>query len=305
MKNVIRFIWFSITMVNLAFLAGCTYEEVAESVVSDAGQPQDSEAAVKGWALSKTMTMGVGGTQVVVNGASLADRNTLVNTDPNATQDDGVDASQYTIQIAIVQTNDAIAANGPPNLRAYVSWLTNGSGVQRWESIGGGSSLTGSAQGVTVSIEDFSGTPNDEDLAEYTVTVAAVPGNRATSAVGPTLVPLLSEATFSGTGIPGPGTTGGIYNLPSGLAATAIVAVPMNVGVQSFRIIGGFNDGSVTPVTGLLVQQFDKSGNVLAGSLWSPSDGFVPLSNQATEVQITNEGAHEVDQVGLVWGIEG
>jgi len=130
--------------------------------------------------------------------------------------------------------------------------------------------------------------------------------------VGPTLIPLSSEATFVGTASATPQTTGGSYILSADSASYVQVQVPQNVGVQSMYVKPGvyyshFHVPDPTAVTTLLISQLDAASQLLSTYYWTPGDGFVPLSPQTQSVTIgnTSTAPDGLTGVALVWGIEG
>lgn len=280
MKTTKLFAYF--TAVTFLLTPSCTYETVDETItVSDGGLKEDAPMP-RGYSLSQDMVMDDPAIKTTLNGQSLGAEE--------------ADAFQYTVQISIVQDPNQLAANGPPNLRAYVFWNTNGKQKTRWVSVGGGCAITGSAEAVTVQLQDFSGTPADDSgtLADYDVYVAAVPGSRPNSSTGPTLIPLISEAVYSETA-PSP-NFGGTYTLEPGQTVT--VQVPQNVGVQSALISPGvaFSEYPATVDTyslnavNLQVIEYDSAGNFIKTYFAGPNDGFLPIGPQVTEVFLTNNG---------------
>src|SRR5208283_5766177 len=180
MKTTKLFAYF--TAVTFLLTPSCTYETVDESItVSDGGLKEDAPMP-RGYSLSQDMVMDVPAIKTTLNGQTLGSEE---------------NAEQYTVQISIVQPPGAVAANGPPNLRAYIYWNTNGKQKTRWVSVGGGCAVQGSAEAITVQLQDFSGVPAVEADADYDVYVSAVPGTRAPSSVGPTLIPLVAEAVYT------------------------------------------------------------------------------------------------------------
>jgi len=201
-------------------------------------------------------------------------------------------AAQTTIQVGIDQPVNSLNVNGPPNLRATIYWETSGISTTRLVSVGGGTSVTGSAEAVAVKLQDYSNPANIVDVSEvdYKVSVAAVPGSRGSTSTPPTLVPLISEATFVPASAVPP--LGGTYTID--IQGTVTVMVPANVGVQSVFVTPGTYKGSAetndfsTPVTSLFVSQFDVNGNALKVYQARMDDGFVPLSPQASSVVLGN-----------------
>jgi hypothetical protein len=228
----------------------------------------------KGYSLSQDMVMDDPAIKTTLNGQAL--------------DAEHEDAFQYTVQISIEQQPNAVQTNGPPNLRAYIFWSTDGKQKKRWVSVGGGCAITGSAEAVTVQLQDFSGTPVDDSgtLADYDVYVAAVPGSRPNSSTGPTLIPLDSEAEYSGT--PPSPSFGGTYQLNPQQQVN--IQVPQNVGVQSVAVTPGFVGDFVAPsnASGLLVTQYDVAGHTIKQYFPNIDSGFIPLAPQATLVVLAN-----------------
>src|SRR5208283_3592791 len=288
MKTTKLFAYF--TAVTFLLTPSCTYETVDESItVSDGGLKEDAPMP-RGYSLSQDMVMDDPAIKTTLNGQTLGSEE---------------NAEQYTVQISVVQPPGSVAANGPPNLRAYIYWNTNGKQKTRWVSVGGGCAITGSAEAVTVQLQDFSGTPVDDNgnLPDYDVYVAAVPGSRPNSSTGPTLIPLESEVNILAGGATQ--ITGGSYILPEN--GSVNLAVPPNVGVQSFYVNGGaYTTHQLTPVTTLLITQFDITDTVISSILWTPGMGFVPLAPQATAIILSNGATiGTLEGVSLTWGIEG
>jgi hypothetical protein len=281
--------WF----IALVLVAGCTYDYQYYNA-ADAAPLVDGESphgvTMRGWALHKEMTMG--DNQLAGN---------VVNANFPATEDGA--AAEYTVQVGISQTPNAIAANGPPNLRAIISWNTNGQQIERMVSVGGGTSISGSAEGVSVSLQDFSGEPAHTRYEEYDVTVTVVPGVRASTSAPPTLIPLPSEATLSGTN-PG-GSIGNFGNYILAQLNVVAVEVPQNAGVQSVLIVPGTDETTNKVPDDIVVREFDSTGTPIKSYQASTTLEFVPLSPGCTHVHIENYGANTVQGVSLTWGVDG
>ena len=281
--------WF----IALVLVAGCTYDYLYYNA-ADAAPLVDGESphgvTMRGWALHKEMTMG--DNQLAGN---------VVNANFPATEDGA--AAEYTVQVGISQTPNAIAANGPPNLRAIISWNTNGQQIERMVSVGGGTSISGSAEGVSVSLQDFSGEPAHTRYEEYDVTVTVVPGVRASTSAPPTLIPLPSEATLSGTN-PG-GSIGNFGNYILAQLNVVAVEVPQNAGVQSVLIVPGTDETTNKVPDDIVVREFDSTGTPIKSYQASTTLEFVPLSPGCTHVHIENYGANTVQGVSLTWGVDG
>lgn len=234
------------------------------------------------------------GLQVAMTMGDDAPKNTL---NPNFAS-----PSNATVQVGIVQGVAERAANGPPNMRATILWNIDGVSVSRMISVGGGSSISGGGDGVAVSLFDVSKGVSDPTLADYEVTVDVVPGVRAPSSVPPTLIPLISEANYSGT--PPVPNVPGTYLLTNGQDVS--VKVPPGSGAQSVYIHPGLVVPGLTPPgVGYYVVQRDAAGAVLA--LYTPSigQGFVPLSPFCTNVIIVNKSGDSIGGIHLLWGIDG
>jgi hypothetical protein len=288
--------WF----IALVLVAGCTYDYQYYNA-ADAAPLVDGESphgvTMRGWALHKEMTMG--DNQLAGN---------VVNANFPATEDGA--AAEYTVQVGISQTPNAIAANGPPNLRAIISWNTNGQQIERMVSVGGGTSISGSAEGVSVSLQDFSGQPANDNFAEYDVTVTVVPGVRASTSAPPTLIPLISEALWQTEfGTTAPLTTPGVYSF-IGSNQVLQIEIPQGVGIQSVLVSPGADfdaTAGFSPVTDILVYQYDVNDNY-CGIFYADGDGFVPIHPLATTLLLkcgTLAHGHSIVGTSVKWGIEG
>jgi len=221
-----------------------------------------------------------------------------------ADQDSGTQASeanQYTVQITINQPPGGRSANGPPNLRAYINWVTSGVTNTRLITVGDGTSISGSGSGVSISLQDVSTSPNDPSQAEYEVTIIIVPGTRGSTSSPPILVPLPSEITLSRGATLDPSNG---WTIPS--SGAVVVEVPQNAGVQSAYLIPGI-DGSYATPTLLNVTLDDANSNTLASYNPLAVPGFVPLPPQCNQVEIGNQAGALVTYSGvfLYWGIDG
>jgi len=220
-----------------------------------------------------------------------------------ADQDSGTQASeanQYTVQITINQPPGGRSANGPPNLRAYINWVTSGVTNPRVVTVGDGTSVSGSGSGVSISLQDVSTSPVDPTQAEYEVTIIIVPGTRGSTSSPPILVPLPSELTVTGTASI---TTVGWY-LPATGAGTIEVDVPEGAGVQSYYLILGLDTASDVPAKVVVTAQ-DVASSVLAQYNALGNNGFVPVIPQTNLITLTNEGAADAVGLRLIWGIDG
>jgi len=220
-----------------------------------------------------------------------------------ADQDSGTQASeanQYTVQITINQPPGGRSANGPPNLRAYINWVTSGVTNPRVVTVGDGTSVSGSGSGVSISLQDVSTSPVYPTQAEYEVTIIIVPGTRGSTSSPPILVPLPSELTVTGTASI---TTVGWY-LPATGAGTIEVDVPEGAGVQSYHLILGLDTASDVPAKVVVTAQ-DVASSVLAQYNALGNNGFVPVIPQTNLITLTNEGAADAVGLRLIWGIDG
>jgi hypothetical protein len=273
----------------LSFLAasGCTYETINEEVeFTDAGE---SDAMIR----ASEMNAGSG-----ANGANkiraTVTNMVMGNSNAKSALNYGLDqAAQTTVQIGIEQTTAGAKNNGPPNLRATILWQTNGVSVKRVVSVGNGTSVTGSAESVAVSLQDLSTGVIDPDDADYKVTVSAVPGSRGSTATPPTLIPLIGEAVYDPPqSLELPAFPGSYSQTPGG---TVIIAIPPNVGVQSVYVTPGeFNDSALnyTP-DNLYVAQVDAAGTIIKTYFANTSYGFIPVSPQANSIALLVKGNAE------------
>jgi len=210
-----------------------------------------------------------------------------------------------TVQIGIDQSSASLAANGPPNLRATIAWQVSGVSVQRIVSVGQGTSVTGVGEGVSVSLQDVTGTPKDASVADYEVTVSVSPGVRASTSMPPTLIPLNSEATYEGPNLPYAPPTPGTYTLKAN--ENVKIAVPPGSGATSVFVQPGLIIPGFTPPGAgyFYILQYDINDTVL--SLYVPDidTGFIPLSPLCTQINIVNTSNAAIVGIHVAWGIDG
>jgi hypothetical protein len=269
--------WKFFGILSIGWILGCSSSTTVYETIDSADAGSADGAIMRGWGLSKDLVMGVSQPITVIN---------PVFGDSSITKkvSDFPEAAQYTIQFGIFQDPNANATNGPPTCRATISWVTNGVQIQREVTIGNGTSISGSAEGVSIVLQDYSPEPNNDNLAGYTVTTTVVPGVRAVSTIPPTLVPLLSEAVFSPAASPAP-TVGGVYDLE--VNQQVRVSFPPNKGEISLYVTNGnyVTESGQPLLTGFF---FDVNGGGVQ-DFAIPTNGFIPIPPTAQGVSISNE----------------
>jgi len=211
---------------------------------------------------------------------------------------DEEDASEYTVSFGITPADSGVLRIDP-NVRATVRWNINGVSIQRIVTLGQGMTLSGSATGVSVDLQDFSTAEiGGNPPSEYIVTTMISPGTRPANSYPPTLVPIVAEESGTGTLYP----FGGAYRLLSGEMVD--VSVPINAGVRSYYISSGVSSSNENAT--VKVVELDLAGTPLRSYfLTGSTDGFVAISNRTAKIYLGNLTDVTLDYASLTWGIEG
>lgn len=184
----------------------------------------------------------------------------------------------YTVQFNVIVERPN--TNPTHDYVAEVVWSVEGGTIRRRLSIGSGTAISGTGQGVKVTVKN--NLPNADVAADqnHTVFVQVSPGARPAGA-RPTL-----RNTSQRVILPAAGFI--LYN------------VPADSGVVSAEVVMADDLGTANVV----VSQVGGIGVVLKE--YNPIDypGFVQLAPNCNGVQITNFGPDDVS-VMLTWGIEG
>lgn len=201
-------------------------------------------------------------------------------------------ASDFTVQFNMKQpTRDA---NTAVVCEALINWVVAGVPVSRRVTVGNGTTISGVASSINVTVED-----NSIDLGgggitpnEYTVDVTFAPGSRP-SVNQPATLNHLDTAT------------GIITVTPTNFTA---IDIPQDAGVISVFVTVADISGSPAPIVGQSAQvSVDMSGIIIKA--WDPltNTGWVPIPAGATSLNVANNSAVVGQDMGfcVTWGIDG
>jgi hypothetical protein len=179
---------------------------------------------------------------------------------------------------------------------ATVNWKVEGNQVQRVFDIGSGVSISGTCQGVDVSVQDQTYSVFGPANVQYTVSAQVVRGTRPAISLPPILI------ATTGTTSLGASPVGPVVPLAGGESVD--FTVPANCGINSVEITTWDDTTPETQPNFVLVQHFN--GSTFATKQYSAAlqTGYVKLAPNATDVRIINRGTDEVF-VSVSWGIDG
>ncbi len=210
-----------------------------------------------------------------------------VSTDTVSLQANFPEAGLYTVQLDMKRPTSPAGTTFVCRAEATIEWFVAGNRITRKVSVGEGISISGTADGVQVTIRDTSTlTPGPPTDLEYFVVIGVSQGARASDGAPPCLED----------------TTGG----PVLAGASQLFTIPLGAGADSVLITAADNTGAGTNLTNgdVLVQQ--KSA--IAGGILKAYDArdyeFVPLSSAALFVLVTNLSAVSI-AVSCTYGIDG
>jgi len=247
-------------------------------------RPRQQESFLKGWSASGKLLVGVPNPAAidVETENSLEAVNLAVNfTRPNT----------YTLQFS---TNALQKPNPTQTVRtlAEIIWSVSGNSVRRLISVLNGTSISGSGEGVTAKVFDWSGS-SAVARTSYNVGVLLSPGIRGSTSQPPTLE--MARDFVRGNGV--------LVNINAGTDVDFLI--PVNAGVNSvfFSVTtGGFVP--ILPENVKFVQEAPFGQGQKAGDLSGVGFKWWPISAGASKINVDNNTAQSI-QVAATWGVEG
>ena len=191
------------------------------------------------------------------------------------------DTGAYTVQFS-VNGRDESGSAGTRIPKAVISWTVNGNTIHRKIDVVNGTTISGIADSVNVSVSDNSISP--AALSPYDVTIMVAPGTRASVQQPPYL-------------------TGPVVALPAG-AGAASQQIPQDAGITSVfvTVAPQVADGAV-PEFDALVQQ--ASGGGILKSYDPRQAEWVPLAAGTTNIVLRTGAAAPATVWSITFGIDG
>jgi hypothetical protein len=188
----------------------------------------------------------------------------------------------YTVQVGAIIP---LPGFGSYDAVADVSWRVEGGEILRSMSVGHGASISGTGQGVRVTVYDRTVNLGVGPNHPYTVNIQAVPGSRPSNGQPVVL-----------TGLPTPVT------IPAN--GTYTIFIPTNAGVISFM---NHIFSAVTPEVATNVDVFvsGPGGTVVDKFNAANYPGWVPLVAGSTTISFANNDAVNDVLLQLNWGVDG
>jgi len=200
-------------------------------------------------------------------------------------------ADFYTVEFSVGECRTDTGGVLNTKVRATIRWKTEGNYVQRIVNVANGLTVSGTAEGVEVSIEDTTAL-NGFPLTSYVVSATVTPGNRPGSPFDPRLNDNGTTVAVS----PGAGVA----------STSADIDVPIDAGVKSVLV-------SVTPVTwsavplpevGEVRAVFTDGTSVLFA--WDPTlFNQVPIPPGARKLHVSNFNTTTGFACWVNWGVDG
>lgn len=271
----------------IMFLIGCATEIAKDEPMRDYGdgiQRVDRRgiASPRGWQVSGKLTM----------------RDTLNRMQMQA---DFEEPGSYTVQFGTSPKVVPGAFGRKSMAKAKIIWAVEGGSVTREVSIANGTSISGVAQGVIVSVSDDtrSGGPAFPVGFDptYLVNMQVVKGLRPSIERPPSLMP--PDTSIGGAN----NWAQGAVSLPAGPSATALQSFDTTSGIVSLHVSVSSSAGTLVPMGSVLVEQGTSGGSVLQYDDPRVMD-WIPLNPFCDAVQIWNFNAFAV-QVSMMYGIDG
>lgn len=189
-------------------------------------------------------------------------------------------SGDYTILFDLIRNH---AFTGALRCEALITWTVAGNNVTRRVIVANGTSITGTAKGVTISMKNVGNETGT--VIPYRVSALVTPGTRGTFQNPPTL-PAIE----------------GVVGIAAG--ATATFLIPDDCGASSFKVLVGSTAGAVIPDQGIQAIQQDPSGGTLAQN--DPRDGiWQPLEPGCVKITLKNWMAGTAVNAVVVFGIDG
>jgi hypothetical protein len=272
-RKVVLILQAFIMNVALAATAACTYETVES-------QPTDED------------TMGL----PAITKANLQQRSKTGQLTPGSTgkigfqlpefltPDGKPDPGNYTLQFGVDDPNTSATVDGYVLTRAEIIWKVSGNDVRRVVDCANGVSVTGAAEGVSVSVFDETNGPR-ANSRPYVVSLQVVKGTRPSIQQPP--VYSTAEAVLAGAG------AFVDINIPANIGAVSVsvVVAPVNVGVA----IGAYD-----------IEVIQFAPTLTGRKRYDPrQDQWVPLVGGASLIEIQTSVACPPFRYQVSFGVDG
>ena len=199
-------------------------------------------------------------------------------------------AGTYTLQFGLTRPADIGGSVKIARAVATVEWSVAGNTITRVITVDDGTSLTGVAEGVRVTVVDATRQTLGSPGYNYNVSISLAAGQRASYEVVPLLLPsITAQSVQTGTPVTIPIPRGGVK---------LVAILPGN-----FTIAGVNSDLTYKDLT---VYQYDVALNTLA--VWKPgfsSDLWIPVVPGADRLFIVSNTVGGLVGVTVLFGIDG
>lgn len=224
------------------------------------------------------------GSGVVPTRRAWAQSGKLTVGDSNNTVSMQTRAQDDTAQVWTVQFDVSAPASSPYRAIATVTFSTNGNPVTRKVDIGNGLTISGTAEQVSVSVQDQTTNPDAVNGTQYGVTITATPGLRPVTSEPPTLLAFeLAQAI-------NPSVT---LNIP----------YPVGSGANQVRVMYYANTPPIG--NGIFVSAVDINDKVIFAVANTDGDtGWIPVPGGTQQLAIFVSNASKIT-LNAVWGIDG
>jgi hypothetical protein len=203
-------------------------------------------------------------------------------------------STMYTVQLSVTPPTGPKRLDGFFAAYAEVKWSVAGNFIRRVVSLNSGQSISGSGEGVKVTLFDATPLIDNSDqtgLLTYPCDILIVPGSRASNSTSPTNTPAISYQ--------------------NGIAQNLSVTwpVPSDAGVISVRVDTALFTAAGNPEASndMVVQQLDQINRILKQYRAADYPAFVPLHPACVNVAVYNLSADagSLGSASIVFGIEG
>jgi hypothetical protein len=276
-------------VILILLLNGCVYNTFEEPGETDMG-PRNEH--LRAWQ---------GNVKVVSNNTRLGDPKSFMNVQ---FPEPGV----YTVQFSIAAPSPT-PGGAPPitptssiRVSAILTWTFEGNQIQRVFDVGDGVTISGSAAGCNISVQDLTATlPTlvGANGQEYQVSATITKGTRAQFQT-PVIQPGAATNNTTPAGIPIVGITG---IAPAG---NTDFIVPVNAGAISVKVSTWDVTVFATVPTFVFATQFNATQTVILYR-WVPTTdpAFIPLVPGCRSVRVNNGSGTDSILASLDWGIDG
>ena len=178
-------------------------------------------------------------------------------------------AEVYTVEFSI-EPNPARSV--ATKAEATIEWAVGGNIVRRKVTVGNGTSLSGPAKAVTVTVKDVTPISAPLDNTEYKVGIMVSRGVRIAT------IPTQLESTQNPQSV-------------AGVGASVDFAIPQGVGITAFNVQVINTPTAAIADMGVIVNQQDLIGGVALSSCDPRQMQWIPIANGADNINIMNRTA--------------